>query len=68
MDAALPPAALDNIRKSYFPCQINLELPPARYLLRLAVRDRVTGLMGTLNAEVTVPDPSPSAKAEGGRH
>jgi VWFA-related protein len=53
--AALAPDAYRKIALSVFPCQLKIDLPPGEYLLRLAVRDNVTGLLGSVNAMVTVP-------------
>lgn len=69
VNAALKPEVMANINKSYFPCQLTVELPPAHYFLRLAVRDTATGLMGTANAEVTVPGAEEKTKsADGSKH
>jgi len=38
-----------------FPCRQSFEVAPGEYLLRLGVRDARTGLVGTLNAPLTVP-------------
>jgi hypothetical protein len=62
---AIKPEVVEQIRRTYFPCRLELELPPGRYLLRLLVRDDTSGLMGTANAEVTVPN---FAAAEAGKH
>jgi VWFA-related protein len=53
--AALKPEVYQKITHSFFPCQLKIDLPPGEYLLRLAVRDNETGLLGSLNARVTVP-------------
>lgn len=45
----------EHIRSSWFPCEVSLELPPGNYLLRVAVRDNLTGLMGSANASAVVP-------------
>jgi VWFA-related protein len=55
VNAALQPEVFDKIGRTYFPCQIIFELPEGQYLLRLAVRDGSTGLLGSVNAQVTVP-------------
>ncbi|HMF89534.1 MAG TPA: VWA domain-containing protein [Candidatus Angelobacter sp.] len=59
---ALKPEVYKTISGSYFPCQLPLELPPGNYLLRLAVRDNTTGLLGSVNAQVVVPAVSPAAE------
>lgn len=56
MDAKLNPEQFDKISKSFLPCQVSLDLPPGLYLLRLAVRDNLSGTLGSLNASVLVPD------------
>jgi VWFA-related protein len=44
------------INGSWLPCEVSLDLPPGSYLLRLAVRDNITGLMGSANARAVVPE------------
>jgi VWFA-related protein len=69
VNAALKPDVMAKIKNSYLPCQLEVELPPAHYFLRLAVRDTATGLMGTANAEVTVPGADEKDKsAHSGKH
>ena len=53
--ADLKPEVYQQMLKTYFPCKRELELKPGTYILRLAVIDRSTNMMGTANAEVTVP-------------
>jgi len=48
------PDQLGTVNNSVFTCQRQLELPPGDYILRLGVRDNLTGLMGTANATVTI--------------
>ncbi|HEY6306405.1 MAG TPA: VWA domain-containing protein [Candidatus Angelobacter sp.] len=70
MNAALLPEAYNKISRTFFPCQLDLELAPGNYFLRLAVRDNKTGLLGAVNAQVTVPPISANAgpkPAEEGR-
>lgn len=55
MEAALKPEAFEKINRSFFPCQLAIELPAGQYFLRLAVRDNLTGLLGSVNASVAVP-------------
>lgn len=55
VNAALKPDALAKIKSSFFPCELKVDLPPGRYLLRLAVRDSSSGVVGSANAQVTVP-------------
>ena len=54
-DAALVPEQYQNVMRMIFPCNQTLELPPGEYLLRLAVRDKTNGLIGTANGSTTVP-------------
>jgi len=53
-DAALTPEQYQKVMKMIFPCNQTLELPPGEYLLRLAVRDKTNGLIGTANGSTTV--------------
>ncbi len=55
VNAALKPDALAKIKSSFFPCELKVDLPPGQYLLRLAVRDGSSGVVGSANAQVTVP-------------
>jgi VWFA-related protein len=61
MGGALNPDAYAKIMKGFFPCRNSLTLQPGDYLLRLGVRDNVTGLIGTANASLTIPEESSSA-------
>ncbi len=54
-NAALSPEQYQKVMKMIFPCNQTLELPPGEYLLRLAVRDKNNGLIGTANGSTTVP-------------
>jgi hypothetical protein len=53
--AAMKPETFQKFLQSGFPCKSEIELPAGNYLLRLAVRDNRTGLIGTANAKVNVP-------------
>ena len=53
--AAMKPETFRRVLQQGFPCNHDLELPGGKYLLRLAVRDDRTGLIGTANARITVP-------------
>jgi VWFA-related protein len=55
MVAALKPEEYNRVMQRSFPCRQTLDLQPGQYLLRLGVRDARTGLLGTLNAPLTVP-------------
>ncbi|HET7873663.1 MAG TPA: VWA domain-containing protein [Terriglobales bacterium] len=66
VDAAVTSEVYRKIMASYLPCQVALELPEGQYYLRLGVRDNGTGLIGTVNAEVTVPAAQKNAQAHSG--
>ena len=55
VNAVLESAVYERISKSFFPCQVKLDLPPGRYFVRLGVRDSNSGRIGTANADITVP-------------
>ena len=61
MGGALNPDAYAKVMKGFFPCRDAVALQPGDYLLRLGVRDNVTGLIGTVNASLTIPEESSSA-------
>jgi VWFA-related protein len=60
MGGALNPDAYAKVMKGFFPCRDEVALQPGDYLLRLGVRDNVTGLIGTANAALTIPGESGS--------
>ena len=60
MGGALNPDAYEKVMKGFFPCRDQLALQPGDYLLRLGVRDNVTGLIGTANAALSIPVESSS--------
>jgi VWFA-related protein len=60
MAGVLRPEAWEKISREGFPCRQTLELHPGRYLLRLGVRDTLSGRIGTVDASVTVPEPAQS--------
>jgi VWFA-related protein len=62
-NAALAPEQYQRVMTMIFPCNQVLELPPGEYFLRLAVRDKTNGLIGTANGSTTVP-PLAAGKAE----
>jgi VWFA-related protein len=55
IQAQLKPEVYEKISRTWFPCELKLDLPAGTYYLRLAVRDNLTGLLGSLNAQVVVP-------------
>ena len=48
--------------RSGFPCRNDIDLPAGSYILRLVVRDDRSGLMGSANAKVTVPETAAADK------
>jgi VWFA-related protein len=68
MGGALNADAYAKVMKGFFPCRDALSLQPGDYLLRLGVRDNVTGLIGTANAALTIPeaDSSPNQASPAG--
>jgi len=52
--AALKPEQYQLVMQKFFPCSQSIELPSGDYVLRLGVRDNTTGLIGTVNAPVTI--------------
>jgi VWFA-related protein len=62
MVAALKPEEYKRVMQKSFPCRQSLDLAPGQYLFRLGVRDSRTGLIGTLNAPVTITPSSGEAQ------
>jgi VWFA-related protein len=60
--AALKPEQYQLVMQKFFPCNQTLALEPGSYMLRLGVRDNTTGLIGTVNAPVTIAAVAQSAK------
>jgi VWFA-related protein len=52
---ALQPDAYSQVLRTNLPCRTSFALKEGSYLLRLAVRDERTGLIGSENAELKVP-------------
>jgi hypothetical protein len=63
MGGAMNADAYAKVMKGFFPCRDQLTLQPGDYLLRLGVRDNVSGLIGTANASVTITAESSSANS-----
>ncbi len=63
LNAALPPEQYQMVMQKFFPCSQALELPAGKYVLRLAVRDNISGLVGSTNANLTIAEASASAAA-----
>ena len=60
VDGRLKPEVFENIKKTFYPCRVEMDLGEGHYYLRLAVRDNLSGLVGSYNAEVTTPPGSTS--------
>lgn len=52
----VPPAAKDALASKQVLFQTGATLPPGRYTAKIIVRENTTGLMGTFETAVTVPD------------
>src|SRR5437763_3157824 len=55
LNASLKPENYQKLMQQYFPCQKTIDLKSGKYILKLGVVDRVTNLIGTTTAKVTVP-------------
>jgi len=55
LNATLKPENYQKLMQQYFPCQKTVDLRSGKYILKLGVVDRVTNLIGTTTAKVTVP-------------
>jgi VWFA-related protein len=64
MVAALKPDEYNRVMQRSFPCRQTFEIEPGEYTLRLGVRDARTGLVGTLNAPLTVAAEQPGEKKQ----
>jgi VWFA-related protein len=64
MVAALKPDEYNRVMQRSFPCRQTFEIEPGEYTLRLGVRDARTGLVGTLNAPLTVAAEQPGQKKQ----
>ncbi|HET9839544.1 MAG TPA: hypothetical protein VFR84_15035, partial [Candidatus Angelobacter sp.] len=64
MVASLKPDEYNRVMQRSFPCRQSFEVGPGEYLLRLGVRDARTGLLGTLNAPLTVAVEQPAEKKQ----
>jgi hypothetical protein len=63
MGGAMNAEAYAKVMKGFFPCRDQVTLQPGDYLLRLGVRDNITGLIGTANATLTIPEENGSANS-----
>jgi hypothetical protein len=50
VDALMKPDVYKKVLDSALPCHVTLDLPVGQYFLRVAIRDNLTGMIGTLNA------------------
>jgi hypothetical protein len=64
MVASLKPGEYNRVMQRSFPCRQSFEIAPGEYQLRLGVRDARTGLVGTLNAPLTVASEQPADKKQ----
>ncbi len=64
MVAALRPDEYNRVMQKSFPCRQSFDIEPGEYQLRLGVRDARTGLLGTLNAPLTVAAGQPVEKKQ----
>ena len=64
MIAALKPEEYSRVMQKSFPCRQTLDLAPGQYLFRLGVRDAHTGVVGTLNAPVTITAPAANSEVQ----
>jgi VWFA-related protein len=67
-EAALKPETFKKVLQTGFPCEDQIELPAGSFLLRLAIRDGRSGLIGSTNAKVTVPDFADAKKTPAGEN
>ena len=61
VQGSMRPEVYKQALRAGVPCMNQIELPAGSYLLRLAVRDDRTGLMGSANAKINVTE-SPETK------
>ena len=55
-EAPLQPETYDRVRKQSLPMNVPIHLQPGKYILRLGVRDNRTGMFGTTDLPLEVPD------------
>ena len=60
-EASLPEPIYEKVSKQELPMSVPIRLAPGKYILRLGVRDNLTGLFGTADLAVDVPA-KPEAK------
>jgi hypothetical protein len=54
-EASLPEPTYERVSKQALPMSVPIRLAPGKYVLRLGVRDNLTGLFGTADLAVEVP-------------
>jgi len=54
-EASLPEPTYERVRKQELPMNVPIRLAPGKYILRLGVRDNLTGLFGTADLALEVP-------------
>jgi len=54
-EASLPEPTYERVRKQELPMNVPIRLTPGKYILRLGVRDNLTGLFGTADLALEVP-------------
>jgi VWFA-related protein len=54
-EASLPEPTYEKVSKQQLPMSVPIRLAPGKYILRLGVRDNLTGLFGTADLVVEVP-------------
>lgn len=62
VEGRLKPEAFQKIKQTFYPCRVEMNLGEGHYYLRLAVRDNLSGLVGSSNAEVTIPPGASQAR------
>ena len=56
IEISMPPAVLEQARRNGVPIRREFSLPPGRYAASLVVRERATGLLGSVRHEFAVPE------------
>ena len=54
-EASLPEPTYERVRKQELPMNVPIRLAPGKYILRLGVRDNLTGLFGTADLALDIP-------------
>jgi hypothetical protein len=54
-EASLPEPTYEKVSKQELPMSVPIRLAPGKYILRLGVRDNLTGLFGTADLALEVP-------------